>query len=176
MDRLPFVKHAEFSDEEGVQNEFIYLNKTPLNDTNFDLKIDFVEYWKKRPDGRKQRFSWVTDLPVEDHNMVEIMRTDVNETFNNLKNQDYNFEHNLGHGYKRLSNVLAYLMMLAFLPDLTEILQSVLKSMKESRASQLILGEVEGYVLQLFTTRMGSALLCDSVQESASGTLRYFLT
>ena len=51
-----------------------YLNKAPLNDANFDLEINFVEYWEKHPDGRKQRFSWVTDLPVGDHNLMEIMR------------------------------------------------------------------------------------------------------
>ena len=123
VNRSRSVKRAEFSDEEGVRHEFRYLNKAPLNDANFDLEVNFVEYWEKRPDGRKQRFSWVTDLPVEDHNLMEIMRAGrarwriENETFNTLKNQGYNFEHNFGHGYKHLSNVLAYLMMLAFLID-----------------------------------------------------------
>ena len=72
VDRSP--SGAEFSDEEGIRHEFRYLNKAPLNDANFDLEINFVEYWEKRSDGRKQRFSWVTDLPVEDHNLMEIMR------------------------------------------------------------------------------------------------------
>ena len=40
-----------------------------------------------------------------------------NETFNTLKNQGYSFEHNFGHGNKTLSNVLAGLMLLAFLVD-----------------------------------------------------------
>ena len=40
-----------------------------------------------------------------------------NETFNTLKNQGYNLEHNYGHGQKHLSTVLAILMMLAFLLD-----------------------------------------------------------
>ena len=40
-----------------------------------------------------------------------------NETFNTLKNQGYNLEHNYGHGEKNLSVVLAMLMMLAFLVD-----------------------------------------------------------
>ena len=40
-----------------------------------------------------------------------------NETFNTLKNQGYNFEHNFGHGYKNLSTVFMHLMMLAFLID-----------------------------------------------------------
>ena len=40
-----------------------------------------------------------------------------NETFNTLKNQGYNFEHNYGHGNNNLSTVFAMLMMLAFLID-----------------------------------------------------------
>lgn len=40
-----------------------------------------------------------------------------NETFNTLKTQSYNFEHNYGHGYKNLITVMSYLMMLAFLMD-----------------------------------------------------------
>ena len=40
-----------------------------------------------------------------------------NETFNTLKNQGYHFEHNYGHGYKHLCNVLALIMLLAFLID-----------------------------------------------------------
>jgi hypothetical protein len=40
-----------------------------------------------------------------------------NETFNTLKNQGYNFEHNYGHGYKNLCSVMTMLMMLAFLID-----------------------------------------------------------
>jgi len=40
-----------------------------------------------------------------------------NETFNTLKNQGYNFDHNFGHGYNGLSNVFAGLMILAFYVD-----------------------------------------------------------
>jgi len=40
-----------------------------------------------------------------------------NETFNTLKNQGYQFEHNFGHGYKNLCHVFGNLMLLAFLID-----------------------------------------------------------
>ena len=43
-----------------------------------------------------------------------------NETFNTLKNQGYQFEHNFGHGQQNLSVVLAMLMMLTFLVDQTQ--------------------------------------------------------
>ena len=47
-----------------------------------------------------------------------------NETFNTLKNQGYEFEHNYGHGHKNLSVNLAFLMMLAFLVDQSQLLTS----------------------------------------------------
>ncbi len=40
-----------------------------------------------------------------------------NETFNTLKNQGYQFEHNFGHGKEYLSANFAQLMLLAFLFD-----------------------------------------------------------
>ena len=40
-----------------------------------------------------------------------------NETFNTLKNQGYNFEHNYGHGNKNLCSVMTMLMSLSFLID-----------------------------------------------------------
>jgi len=43
-----------------------------------------------------------------------------NETFNTLKTQGYNFEHNDGHGEQNLSVVLATMMLLAFLVDQTQ--------------------------------------------------------
>jgi hypothetical protein len=42
-----------------------------------------------------------------------------NETFNTLKNQGYNFEHNYGHGTQHLSGVFAVVMLLACLVDQT---------------------------------------------------------
>src|SRR5256885_2860219 len=40
-----------------------------------------------------------------------------NETFNTLKNQGYNFEHNYGHGEQHLAENFSFLMMLAFFVD-----------------------------------------------------------
>jgi hypothetical protein len=40
-----------------------------------------------------------------------------NHTFNTLKNQNYHFSHNFGHGYKNLSTIFGMLMMLSFYLD-----------------------------------------------------------
>lgn len=115
--------HYEYTDEQGVLHRFRYLNKAPLNHANADLAVNFVEYWEIKPSGRTQHFSWVTDIPVNEDNLMQLMRGGrarwkiENETFNTLKNHGYHFEHNFGHGNKHLSTVMAHLMMLAFLID-----------------------------------------------------------
>ncbi|MBN2258350.1 MAG: hypothetical protein JW704_11095 [Anaerolineaceae bacterium] len=106
----------------GVIHRFQFLNDAPLNASNPEVRVNFIEYWEI--DGEKsQHFTWITDLWVTENNVFEIMRGGrarwkiENETFNTLKNQGYNFEHNYGHGHQNLSVVLASLMMLAFLVD-----------------------------------------------------------
>ena len=113
----------ETVDEQGVRHRFRYLNGAPLNDANFDLEINFLEYWEVKPSGKTLHFSWVTDFPISEANLMPLMRGGrarwkiENETFNTLKNHGYHFEHNFGHGYNHLSTVMVHLMMLAFLID-----------------------------------------------------------
>ena len=103
-------------------HRFSFLNQVPLNESNQDLLVNFVEYWEVTPN-EVTHFSWVTDFTVTESNVFQIMRGGrvrwkiENETFNTLKNQGYHFEHNYGLGNKNLSLVFAMLMMLAFLVD-----------------------------------------------------------
>jgi hypothetical protein len=119
----PETAEATFTDEKGFRHRFRYLNGAPLNDANFDLEVNFLEYWEHAPDGTVTHFSWVTDIPIHENNLMTLMRGArarwkiENETFNTLKNQGYHFEHNFGHGNNHLSTVLMHLMMLAFLID-----------------------------------------------------------
>ena len=119
----PGVNTAEFTDKDGVVHRFRYLHGAPLNETHFDLTVNVLDYEEQRPSGKTQRFTWVTDIPLHQDNLLRIMRGArarwkiENETFNTLKSQGYHFEHNFGHGYQHLSTVFAYLMMLAFLID-----------------------------------------------------------
>lgn len=101
---------------------FRILNKVPLNKSNQDLLVNFIEYWEHSDKGVKH-FTWITDFTLTRKNAYTIMRGGrarwkiENETFNTLKNQGYNFEHNYGLGKKYLSEVFTMLMMLAFLVD-----------------------------------------------------------
>ena len=118
-------------EKDGVTRQFRFKNNVPLNESNKDQLVNFVEYWETNPK-KKLHFSWVTNLKVTEENVFDIMRGGrarwriENETFNTLKNQGYHFEHNFGHGYKNLSIVFAMLMMLAFLVDQAQQIASQL--------------------------------------------------
>ena len=38
-----------FTDRQGFRHRFRYLNGVPLNDANFDLEVNFLEYWEHAP-------------------------------------------------------------------------------------------------------------------------------
>ena len=107
-------------DDPNIVHRFLFLNQVPINGSNQDLLVNFLEYWEITPTKTKH-FSWVTDFTVTKENAYIIMRGGrarwkiENETFNTLKNQGYHFGHNYGLGKKNLSTVFAMLMMLAFL-------------------------------------------------------------
>jgi len=117
------TRRFEHIDTSGVVHRFRYLSDAPLNHAHFDLAVNFVEYWESQPNGKTQHFSWVTDLPVNETQLMSLMRAGrarwriENETFNTLKNHGYAFEHNFGHGHNHLASVLMHLMMLSFLID-----------------------------------------------------------
>ena len=120
------VSHYERHDRAaGIVHRFRFINDMPLNESRSDVRVNFIEYWEVRQD-QVQYFSWVTDFRVHKDNVYKLMRGGrarwkiENETFNTLKNQGDNFDHNYGHGEQNLSVVLATLMMLAFLVDQTQ--------------------------------------------------------
>ena len=108
--------------KDGVTHRFRFLNNVPLNESNPDVRVNFLEYWEIDGD-KSQHFTWVTDFTISKNNAFDLMRGGrsrwkiENETFNTLKNQGYHFEHNFGHGENHLSVVFALLMMLAFAVD-----------------------------------------------------------
>jgi len=124
------LEEYSFTDKKGHTHKFRFYNGVPLNDANYDLEVNYVEYWEFKKDGDEEKQvyynTWVTDHFVTRMNVYDISRGGrsrwkiENETFNTLKNQGYYFEHNFGHGHKNLSTVFAMLMMLAFLIDQTQ--------------------------------------------------------
>jgi len=118
---LPRNSH-ELKDEK-VTHRFEWVNGLGINDSHPDCLVNVLEYWEEHDNGKIQHWVWVTNFRLNEKNVYQIMRGGrarhkiENETFNTLKNQGYQFEHNFGHGKKHLSTVFAYLMVLAFLVD-----------------------------------------------------------
>ena len=132
-------------DNPMITHVFRFLNGIPLNQSNLDLKVNFIDYHQHTEDKKTIHFSWVTDFTVTVENVYQLMRGGrarwkiENETFNTLKNQGYHFEHNYGLGKQHLSEVFVTLMMLAFLVDQTqqltsELFRNVWKKLKSKRA------------------------------------------
>ena len=119
----------------GVLHHFRWHNGVPLNESHPNHLVNMLEYWEIHPTrivkkveraGKVQYFSWITDFVPTPDNVYTLMRGGrarwkiENETFNTLKNQGYNLEHNYGHGAQNLSVVLMMVMLLVFLVDQTQ--------------------------------------------------------
>ena len=119
------LPHKEsFEKQEGkVTHHFEWAHSLPLNASHPDCLVNVLEYQETNANGVKKRWVWVTDQPLNPTVVYKIMRGGrarhkiENETFNTLKNQGYNFEHNYGHGNNNLSTVMANIMLLAFAVD-----------------------------------------------------------
>ena len=133
------TKHT-IIDKDGNTYKYRYINNVPINGTHPDISVNFLECIETGPKGKK-KFTWVTNIPITKHNIHQIMRGGrarwriENETFNTLKNQGYQFEHNFGHGHKHLSTAFAMIMLLAFLIDQIQqlcdaLFQAALKKVK----------------------------------------------
>ena len=121
LDNRQHVQKVEMRTDDGVRQQFQYVENVSLNASNPDVKVNFLVYCEVSPNGQSRHFSWVTDLPLNETTIMKIMRAGrwriENETFNTLKNHGYALEHNFGHGKQHLSTIFAYLIMLVFLVD-----------------------------------------------------------
>ena len=106
----------------GVDQHYAYYEDVPLNDKKSNCKVNVVRF-QETVKGKTTQWMWVTDLALQRKNLPEFVKGArarwkiENETFNTLKNQGYEFEHNYGHGQKNLNFIFSQLMMLAFLMD-----------------------------------------------------------
>jgi hypothetical protein len=144
-DHAYLFKHFDAALERGEGGELIFtdpqdpekihglrwVNDLSINASHKNIRVALLEYWELKGKEEK-RFAWVTDFTITQDNAYPISRAGrarwkvENETFNTLKNQGYNYEHNYGLGTKYLSIVFVTLMMLAFLVDQTQQLTSSL--------------------------------------------------
>jgi hypothetical protein len=120
MRLLDEVMHMEYEDAKGRTHVYEWINGAPLNGNKDSPLVNYVEYWLK--DGQRIGYhnSWVTDLPLDDDCIEEMVRIGrsrwmiENQVFNTVKNHGYHLEHNYGHGVRNLSFNFFLLNMLAF--------------------------------------------------------------
>ena len=122
----------------GKTYTFHVYHDVPLNQQHPDYLVNVLRCCEKLPDGTEHFFDWITNCTITQDNVHELMRAGrarwriENETFNTLKNQGYNFEHNYGHGEQYLCSVFTILMMLTFLID--QVKELCDKAYQEARA------------------------------------------
>jgi hypothetical protein len=98
-----------------------WLSAVPLRDSEDALSVNWFSVEILNAKGKRTYYnSFVTDLPVTAETVAELAdcaraRWKIeNETFNVLKTNGYNLEHNFGHGKKTLASILVVLNLLAF--------------------------------------------------------------
>jgi Transposase DDE domain len=117
------VKELRITDPQGIKHHFAWTNDLCLCESAVDVSVNYLLYEQTDKKGKVTRWTWVTNIPLNARSVEPVMRAGrarwkiENETFNTLKNQGYNFEHNYGHGKQNLATILALLMFLAFTVD-----------------------------------------------------------
>ena len=127
FDQYSSTDAISYKVHEGTKT-YVYklCNNLSLNEKHQDVMVNFVEYIELEDKQVQFYSSWITDIHLTEANIAAVVKGArcrwriENETFNTLKNQGYNFEHNFGHGNENLSAVMAYLMMIAFAIDQTQ--------------------------------------------------------
>jgi hypothetical protein len=104
-----------------VTHTYRWLAGVPLRDTKDAITVNWFSLEIVNAKGKRTYYnSFVTDLPVTVETVAELAACGrarwkiENETFNVLKTNGYNLEHNFGHGKKTLASVLVVLNLLAF--------------------------------------------------------------
>jgi len=166
-----WVRHGDktaWTFTEGrTTHTFAFVNGVPLNEAHFDYQVNFLAYTQTDPKGKVTTWSWVTNFTITRHNAYAIMRGGrarwhvENQTFNTLKNQGYQFEHNFGHGYEHLCSTMAVLMFLIFLIDQIQMLACAsFQAAKKRLGSYISLWEEMRVAIRYFIFESWEALFC----------------
>ena len=125
FERTGQIRLIEQTRKEGkrlLTERYRYTNQVPLRDSDDALMLNWCELTITDAKGKTvYKNAWATTHKIHDGNVVEIARAGrarwkiENENNNVLKNHGYHFEHNFGHGKQHLSNLLATLILLAYL-------------------------------------------------------------
>ncbi|MGH9520858.1 MAG: ISNCY family transposase, partial [Terriglobales bacterium] len=123
LDGAELDEHRQTVGQPGKRATHIYrwLAGVPLRGGEDALTVNWFSIEIRDAKGRRTYAnSFVTDLPITAETVAALAACGrarwkiENETFNVLKTNGYNLEHNFGHGKKTLASVLVTLNLLAF--------------------------------------------------------------
>ena len=168
-----WIKQAEpcdapslVTEKQGIIHKYQWMNDVPLNASS-DINVSVLRFSEQKRKHKKKSneesitsWMWVTNFSLNKQNVPLIAKGGrarwkiENETFNTLKNNGYNFEHNYGHGNKYLNTLFAHLMLLAFFIDqVIQILDKKFIAAWQKLKSKIALWEtVRGYVRHYYIT------------------------
>ena len=116
-------EHRQSVVRRGKRTTYVYrwLNQVPLRDGQDALNVNWFSLEILNAKGNRTYYnSFVTDLPIAADTVADLAACGrarwkiENETFNVLKTNGYNLEHNFGHGKLTLASLLVTLNLLAF--------------------------------------------------------------
>jgi hypothetical protein len=123
LDGAELEEHRTTVVVRGKRTTTVYrwLSAVPMRDTRDALNVNWFSVEIRNNKGKRTYYnSFVTDLPVAAASVADLAACGrsrwkiENETFNVLKTNGYNLEHNFGHGKETLASVLVVLNLLAF--------------------------------------------------------------
>ena len=104
-----------------ITHVYRWLTEVPMRGTADAVTVNWFSVEILNGSGKRTYYnSFITDLPVTADSVAELAACGrarwkiENETFNVLKTNGYNLEHNFGHGKQTLSSLLVSLNLLAF--------------------------------------------------------------
>jgi hypothetical protein len=146
--QLKEVSRMQVKDGKGRLHVYEWINEVPLNGNADTLWVNYFEYWIIDKGKTTYHNSWVTDIPIVEQNVTELVKGGrcrwkiENETFNTLKNQGYHIEHNYGHGKHHLSMNFFLLNLLAFfMHQIFELTDNLYQQCRAKRGSRHALWE-----------------------------------
>src|SRR5262249_25110495 len=152
------VKELRVTDPKGIKHYYAWTNDLCLCESAVDVSVNYLLYEQTDKQGKVTRWTWVTNIPLNARSVEPVMRAGrarwkiENETFNTLKNQGYNFEHNYGHGQQNLATVLALLMFLAFTVD--QMIQQCWRLFRQVRGGLRTKAKLWDMVRSLFKVQL----------------------
>nr|WP_294564329.1 ISNCY family transposase [uncultured Rhodopila sp.] len=118
---LPMIEQTVKRGKQRFVHRYRWLPDVPLRDGKDALRVNWFDIEIVNAKGETTyRNGFVTDLPVGADTVAELAACGrsrwkiENETFNVLKTNGYNLDHNFGHGKQNLAAILVSLNLLAF--------------------------------------------------------------